>query len=116
MLPAHASQTGLPGDHASRARVTVVLRADPWWNSECDAALAAENERRGLMSIVGVESLLYAVDDMAVARRFWNDFGLTELRASARELVVETAEGTTVVVTSADRDDLPPVPGEETNT
>lgn len=68
------------------------------------------------MPIVGVESLLYGVDDMAVARRFWNDFGLNECSASQREIVFETAEGTTVVVAPWDRGDLPAAPGEQNNT
>lgn len=68
------------------------------------------------MSVMGVETLLYGVEDMAAGRRFWNDFGLTELSASDREVVFETAEGTTVILAPADRPDLPACPGNPNNT
>ena len=60
------------------------------------------------MAIVGLDSLIYGVDDMAAAERFWSDFGLKRVGRGARRLVFETAEKTTIEVCRADDPSLPP--------
>ena len=60
------------------------------------------------MAIKGIETLTFGVDDMAVAARFWNDFGLTEAGGKADESVFKAANGRAVVVLPADDPALPP--------
>jgi len=50
------------------------------------------------LAILGIESLIYGVDDMETCTRFWNDFGLTPITRSARESVFEVATGSRLVV------------------
>jgi len=59
------------------------------------------------MAIVGLESLIYGVDDMATAERFWTDFGLKRVRRGRGHLVFETAEKTTIEVRPAGDPSLP---------
>ena len=54
------------------------------------------------MAILGIESLVYGVDDLATSTRFWTDFGLAPLASSARESVFEVATGSRVVVRQRD--------------
>jgi len=60
------------------------------------------------MAIRCLDSVIYGVDDLDVARRFWTDFGLAPVADAADALVFETAEGARVVVKPADDQSLPP--------
>jgi catechol 2,3-dioxygenase-like lactoylglutathione lyase family enzyme len=68
------------------------------------------------MPILGVESLIYGVEDLELCRRFWRDFGLTERHCAADRVEFETGEGTTVIVRPHTSPDLPPAPSEARNT
>jgi catechol 2,3-dioxygenase-like lactoylglutathione lyase family enzyme len=50
------------------------------------------------MAIVGVENIVFGVDDMATAKRFWTDFGLAPKIDEPGRAVFATAENTTVEV------------------
>ena len=50
------------------------------------------------MAILGIESLVYGVDDIPTCSRFWDDFGLTPVSRSDRESVFELASGSRVIV------------------
>ena len=50
------------------------------------------------MSILGVESVLFGVADVAEHTRFWTDFGLPLESASADEAVFRLASGSRVIV------------------
>jgi len=50
------------------------------------------------LAILGIESLVYGVDDIETCTRFWKDFGLTPVSRSPRESVFEVATGSRVVV------------------
>lgn len=54
------------------------------------------------MAILGIESLVYGVDDLDRCARFWDDFGLTPVKRSAAqdadERVFEVASGARVVI------------------
>jgi len=50
------------------------------------------------MSILGIESVIFAVDDMDANTRFWTDFGLPLKSADANEAVFELASGSRIVL------------------
>lgn len=50
------------------------------------------------MAILGVETAIFGVDDVATCVRFWQDFGLTLLHQDAQEGVLEVASGSKIVV------------------
>ncbi len=60
------------------------------------------------MAITGLDSVIYGVDDLDVARRFWTDFGLNPVADDTDGLVFETVEGARVVVRPAADPALPP--------
>jgi catechol 2,3-dioxygenase-like lactoylglutathione lyase family enzyme len=64
------------------------------------------------MNILGLESITFGVDDLATARRFWNDFGLSEAENGADGAIFETREKATIVVRAIDDPDLAPAPVE----
>ena len=49
------------------------------------------------MAILGIESLIYGVDDLEQCTRFWDDFGLVPLARTAEESVFEVASGSRIV-------------------
>lgn len=60
------------------------------------------------MAIVGIESVVYAVEDLALCSRFWDDYGLTTLARTERESVFEVASGSRIIVRRRDDPSLPP--------
>ncbi len=50
------------------------------------------------MAILGIESLVYGVDDIDRCSRFWNDFGLLEKARGLNGSVFETVSGSRVIV------------------
>jgi catechol 2,3-dioxygenase-like lactoylglutathione lyase family enzyme len=50
------------------------------------------------MAILGIESVIFGVEDLETCTRFWDDFGLSPVRRDARESVFEVATGSRVVV------------------
>ena len=48
------------------------------------------------MSILGIESVVFGVTDLAEHTRFWTDFGLPPKSATADESVFELASGSRV--------------------
>ena len=50
------------------------------------------------MAILGIEALVYGVDDLDRCSRFWEDFGLTPVSRTADESVFEVASGSRVVL------------------
>lgn len=60
------------------------------------------------MKIVGVEGLTFGVDDIAVARRFWSDFGLELVEESAKRVVFNTQNRNFVEVRDQNDAHLPP--------
>ncbi|MPY69786.1 MAG: glyoxalase [Alphaproteobacteria bacterium] len=59
------------------------------------------------MAIVGLEKIVFGVDDMATATRFWTDFGLSPVAEEPGLAVFATAEKTTVEVRPHDDASLP---------
>lgn len=60
------------------------------------------------MPILGVESVVYGVDDLALCTRFWEDYGLVPVTKTADESVFEVASGSRVVVRHRTDPRLPP--------
>jgi catechol 2,3-dioxygenase-like lactoylglutathione lyase family enzyme len=60
------------------------------------------------MAITGLDSVVYGVDDLDVARRFWTDFGLSPAADTPDGLTFATTEGATVEVRPAGDSTLPP--------
>jgi catechol 2,3-dioxygenase-like lactoylglutathione lyase family enzyme len=58
--------------------------------------------------IVGLEEVVYGVEDMDLARRFFADWGLKERAATNAKLVFEAVNGTRVVARPVDAPDLAP--------
>lgn len=54
------------------------------------------------MAVIGLESLIYGVDDVAQCTRFFEDFGLPLESSNARESRFRLAEGSTVVIQPLD--------------
>jgi catechol 2,3-dioxygenase-like lactoylglutathione lyase family enzyme len=50
------------------------------------------------VAILGIESLVYGVDDIDRCSRFWNDFGLLEIERKPDRSVFETVSGSRVIV------------------
>lgn len=50
------------------------------------------------MAILGIESLIYGVDDLDQCNRFWEDFGLIPISRTSYESVFEVASGSRVVL------------------
>lgn len=50
------------------------------------------------MSILGVESVVYAVDDLDTCARFWVDFGLQPVTQNESEAIFEVLSGSQVIV------------------
>jgi len=50
------------------------------------------------MSILGVESVIFGVDDLAENTRFWSDFGLPFVSGDSHESVFEVASGSRIVL------------------
>ena len=59
------------------------------------------------MNIVGIESVVYGVYDIDLARKFWTDYGLAEIERGAAGATFETPEGTTIAVRKIDDAGLP---------
>jgi catechol 2,3-dioxygenase-like lactoylglutathione lyase family enzyme len=59
------------------------------------------------MSILGVESVIFEVGDLAEDTRFWSDFGLPLVSSSADESVFQVASGSRVVLHSHGHAALP---------
>ncbi|TCB73306.1 VOC family protein [Acinetobacter sp. ANC 4173] len=59
------------------------------------------------MAIVGIDTLLYGVQDLEKASQFLDDFGLQRLSSSVEETIYRLAEGSTVIVRSIDHASMP---------
>lgn len=60
------------------------------------------------MPILGIESLVFGVDDVALCCRFWQDFGLTPVSIQPQQGVFAVASGSQVIVRAKDDPTLPP--------
>lgn len=59
------------------------------------------------MAIVGIESVVFAVDDLDLCTRFWDDFGLVPVAHTKAESVFEAASGSKVICRRQDDPRLP---------
>ena len=59
------------------------------------------------MAILGIESVIFGVEDLERCTRFWDDFGLVTVARTADESVFEVASGSKVVVRRKDDRRLP---------
>lgn len=62
------------------------------------------------MSILGVESVVFGVDQLDLCARFWRDFGLNPLSSSDTEHVFEVPSGSRVIIRGGEDPSLPPRP------
>lgn len=60
------------------------------------------------MAILGIESLVYGVNDVGTSRRFFEDFGLVVATATDTEAKFRLPEGSSVVIRAKDDPALPP--------
>lgn len=60
------------------------------------------------MSILGVESVVFAVDDLETCSKFWDDFGLQPLEHDATQSIFKVASGSRVIVRKHGDRRLPP--------
>ena len=60
------------------------------------------------MAILGVERVIFGVDDVATCTRFWQDFGLKLLSSEEDSSRFEVASGSQVIVMAGDDARLPP--------
>ena len=60
------------------------------------------------MAILGVERVIFGVEDLATCTKFWTDFGLTPLHADDTQSVFEVESGSRVIVKKIDDPSLPP--------
>jgi catechol 2,3-dioxygenase-like lactoylglutathione lyase family enzyme len=59
------------------------------------------------MSVTGIDGVVFGVGDMAEAKRFLDDWGVTPISASGDRLVYRTRNGAEVIVRPKDAPDLP---------
>jgi len=59
------------------------------------------------MSLVGIESVTYGIDDFEACTRFWNDFGLSLATEASDKVVFKTIEGAEIVLRHRTDPDLP---------
>lgn len=59
------------------------------------------------MPILGVESVVFGVDDLEACGRFWTDFGLTKVESGTNEAIFSLPSGSHVVVLHENDDRLP---------
>lgn len=62
------------------------------------------------MEITGLESVVYGVDDLVIAKRFWSDFGLELALETQDQLSFRTPEGGQVHIRPLADTSLPPAP------
>lgn len=62
------------------------------------------------MAVLGIERLIFGVDDVEACARFWSDFGLAPLSAATDARLFEVASGSKVEVRRRDDASLPPSP------
>jgi catechol 2,3-dioxygenase-like lactoylglutathione lyase family enzyme len=60
------------------------------------------------MALKGIDAVVFGVADMAEAKRFLTDWGLTQISATDDKLVFETRDGAQAIVRPKDAADLPP--------
>ena len=60
------------------------------------------------MNILGIEKLIFGVNDLAASVRFVEDFGLNEIETEGSERVFEALDGTAISLSAADDAALPP--------
>ena len=60
------------------------------------------------MSILGVESVVFAVDDLENCARFWDDFGLNPVSHDPGEAVFDVMSGSKIIVRKHGDSRLPP--------
>ena len=59
------------------------------------------------MAILGIESVVFGVEDLDLCTRFWSDYGLTLTSRTPDESVFEVASGSRVIVRGIDDPSLP---------
>lgn len=64
------------------------------------------------MNIIGVDGIVYGVEDLDRCIQFWDDFGLLQKASSDNGALFETADGASIVVRKIDDPELPPSPDE----
>src|ERR1700675_4571457 len=71
--------------------------------------VAAKHRAKGQsgMAIVGIESLVYGVDDVGLCKRFFDDFGLRALSSAENLVEFEVDEGSRVILRSSSDRSLP---------
>jgi catechol 2,3-dioxygenase-like lactoylglutathione lyase family enzyme len=60
------------------------------------------------MALMGIDAVTFGVADMAEAKRFLEDWGLTQVSASNDKLVYQTRDAAQAIVRPKDAPDLPP--------
>jgi catechol 2,3-dioxygenase-like lactoylglutathione lyase family enzyme len=60
------------------------------------------------MALQGIDAVVFGVADMAEARRFLDDWGVTQVSATPDRLIYRTRDGAEVIVRPKDAADLPP--------
>lgn len=60
------------------------------------------------MAILGVESLVFGVEDIDLCTRFWDDFGLNPVSRAPDKRIWDVASGSRVIVRRHDDPSLPP--------
>lgn len=60
------------------------------------------------MALKGIDAVVFGVAEMAEAKRFLDDWGVTEVSVSEDKLVYRTRDNTQVIILPRDAKDLPP--------
>ncbi|SDO55212.1 VOC family protein [Afipia sp. GAS231] len=60
------------------------------------------------MTLMGIDAVVFGVADMTEAKRFLDDWGVTQVSATADKLVYRTRDGAEVIVRPKEAADLPP--------
>src|SRR5271166_5901534 len=60
------------------------------------------------MALMGIDAIVFGVADMAEAKRFLDDWGVSQVSATPDKLVYRTRDGAEVIVRPVDAPELPP--------
>ncbi len=61
-----------------------------------------------LMNLIGIDKLVFGVEDMALCKKFWLDWGLTQIADAPNSNIFETVDKSQVEIRPIDDPSLPP--------
>ena len=66
-----------------------------WRNEICEAGIvmSEEGDKSAFARFIGIDSIVYGIEDMDLCHRFFDDWGLRTIKRTDDESALETREG-----------------------